>query len=75
MPAASRVLVTPAPGFKVRNPADPRQHIAAGGEVMLMSAALKRLADVGDVTIAPEPSASDGLPLPPPKSATPRKKD
>ncbi len=53
----TRVLVTPRAGFLLRNPTDPTRRIAAEGEVMIDSIALRRLERDGDVTIKPEPAA------------------
>lgn len=55
---STRVLVTPAAGMLLRNPADPTRRIAPEGEIMIDSIALRRLERDGDVTIAPEPVAA-----------------
>ena len=54
----SRVIVTPASGLLVRNPADPSRRIDPAGEVMADSLDLRRLEAAGDVTIKPEGKAS-----------------
>jgi hypothetical protein len=54
----ARVFVRPAPGLKVRSPADPRRHIAEAGEVMVDTLDLRRLAAAGDVIITAEGAES-----------------
>ena len=58
----TRVVVTPAAGLLVRDPANPQRRIAAEGEVMLDSLDLRRLEAAGDVTIKPEGKASAAVP-------------